>query len=144
MLPFQCQLFLSTNPIDVTDALDHGVAAATVLVSRKPSNPDGPVKFAFDGDAVLFSDEAEQVYQREGLAVFAETERKAADQPLTPGPFKPFLDQLNAIQSRFGEAACPIRTALVTARSSPSHERVIKTLRSWGVRVDESSFWGQR
>ena len=91
MLPFQCQLFLSTNPIDVTDALDHGVAAATVLVSRKPSNPDGPVKFAFDGDAVLFSDEAEQVYQREGLAVFAETERKAADQPLTPGPFKPFL-----------------------------------------------------
>ncbi|MGB1738026.1 MAG: 5'-nucleotidase, partial [Pseudomonadales bacterium] len=97
MLPFQCQLFLSTNPIDVTDALDHGVAAATVLVSRKPSNPDGPVKFAFDGDAVLFSDEAEQVYQREGLAVFAETERKAADQPLTPGPFKPFLDQLNAI-----------------------------------------------
>ena len=54
MLPFQCQLFLSTNPIDVTDALDHGVAAATVLVSRKPSNPDGPVKFAFDGDAVLF------------------------------------------------------------------------------------------
>ena len=80
MMPFQCQLFLSTNPIDVTDALDHGVAAATVLVSRKPSIPDGPVKFAFDGDAVLFSDEAEQVYQRE-LAVFAETERKAADQP---------------------------------------------------------------
>jgi 5'-nucleotidase len=144
MPPFQCQLFLSTNPIDVTDALDHGVAAATVLVSRKPSNPDGPVKFAFDGDAVLFSDEAEQVYQREGLAVFAETEQKAADQPLTPGPFKPFLDQLNAIQSRFGEAACPIRTALVTARSSPSHERVIKTLRSWGVRVDESLFLGGR
>lgn len=144
MMPFQCQLFLSTNPIDVTDALDHGVAAATVLVSRKPSIPDGPVKFAFDGDAVLFSDEAEQVYQREGLAVFAETERIAADQPLTPGPFKPFLDQLNAIQSRFGEAACPIRTALVTARSSPSHERVIKTLRGWGVRVDESLFLGGR
>jgi len=142
MRPFQCQLFLSTNPLDVVDALDHGVAAATVLVSHKPSNPEGPVKFAFDGDAVLFSDEAEQIFQAEGLEAFAENERRAADQPLSPGPFKAFLDQLHHIQQRFDDDLCPIRTALVTARSSPSHERVIKTLRTWGVRIDESLFLG--
>ena len=142
MRPFQCQLFLSTNPLDVVDAIDHGVAAATVLVSHKPSNLDGPVKFAFDGDAVLFSDESEQIFQTRGLEAFAENERLAADLPLNPGPFKAFLDQLHAIQQRFDNEICPIRTALVTARSAPSHERVIKTLRSWGVRVDESLFLG--
>ncbi|MCZ6503119.1 MAG: 5'-nucleotidase [Gammaproteobacteria bacterium] len=142
MRPFGCQLFLSTNPVDVMEALDNGMAAASILPAASSPNPGSVLKFAFDGDAVIFSDEAERVYQEEGLAVFAETEQKSADKPLSGGPFKPFLAELHRIQSEFPKDESPIRTALVTARSAPAHERVIKTLRAWGIRLDESLFLG--
>jgi 5'-nucleotidase len=143
MRPFGCQLFLSTNPIDVTDALDNGMAAASILPGAVPlPDQEAVLKFAFDGDAVVFSDEAEQIYQREGLAAFAEKEQKSADRPLSGGPFKPFLAELHRLQTEFSKEESPIRTALVTARSAPAHERVIKTLRAWGIRLDESLFLG--
>lgn len=145
MRPFGCQLFLSTNPIDVTDALDNGMAAASILPAASTStNQDSVLKFAFDGDAVIFSDEAEQVYQKEGLSAFAKNEQNSADQPLSGGPFKPFLTELHRLQSEFPKDESPIRTALVTARSAPAHERVIKTLRAWNIRLDESLFLGGR
>ena len=142
---FGCDLFLSTEADDVRHALEHGVAAATLL----PARPDAPVsdevlRLAFDGDSVLFSDEAEQVYQRAGLTAFAEQERAAANQPLGGGPFKGLLRALHGLQQEFGDSECPIRTALVTARGAPSHERVIRTLRAWDVRLDESLFLGGR
>ena len=142
MRPFGCQLFLSTNPIDVTDALDNGMAAASILPAGKKEETGNHLKFAFDGDAVIFSDEAERVFQAEGLAAFAKKEKQAADTPLSGGPFKPFLEELHKLQSEFETDDCPIRTALVTARSAPAHERVIKTLRSWNIRLDESLFLG--
>jgi len=143
MRPFGCQLFLSTNPIDVTDALDNGMAAASILPGAVPlPEQQSVLKFAFDGDAVVFSDEAEQVFQREGLAAFAKKEQKSADRPLSGGPFKPFLAELHKLQTEFPKEESPIRTALVTARSAPAHERVIKTLRAWGIRLDESLFLG--
>jgi 5'-nucleotidase len=143
MRPFGCQLFLSTNPIDVTDALDNGMAAASILPGAAPlPDQESVLKFAFDGDAVVFSDEAEQIYQREGLAAFAKKEQKSADRPLSGGPFKPFLAELHKLQMEFSKEESPIRTALVTARSAPAHERVIKTLRAWGIRLDESLFLG--
>ncbi len=142
MRPFGCQLFLSTNAIDVTDALDNGMAAASILPGAASPNTDSSLKFAFDGDAVLFSDEAEQIFQKEGLSVFAKSEQDSADRPLSGGPFKAFLGELVKLQREFPNDESPIRTALVTARSAPAHERVIKTLRAWDIRLDESLFLG--
>lgn len=139
--PFNCHLFLSTNAEDVRNALAHGVAAATLMPSNKENLESPELRFAFDGDAVIFSDEAEQVYKKEGLQAFTASEVAAAHKPLTGGPFKHFLSALQALQSEFQED-CPIRTALVTARSAPAHERVIRTLRAWNIRIDESLFLG--
>tara|TARA_A100001037_G_scaffold184503_1_gene165358 strand:+ start:4959 stop:5861 length:903 start_codon:yes stop_codon:yes gene_type:complete len=141
---FGCSLFLSTHAEDVGHALEHGVAAATLIgtPAGEPRNPSADLRLAFDGDSVLFSDEAEQVYQSQGLAAFSEKEAQAAGRPLEGGPFKPFLSALHGLQREFGEQQCPIRTALVTARSAPAHERVIRTLRAWDIRLDESLFLG--
>jgi 5'-nucleotidase len=143
---FGCHLFLSTNAEDVRSALDSGVAAATLLPrSKRTAAEDEPkreLRFAFDGDAVIFSDEAEQIYKQHGLDAFTASEVAAADQALSGGPFKPFLAALNALQSQFPADASPIRTALVTARSAPAHKRVIRTLRDWNIRIDESLFLG--
>lgn len=139
---FGCHLFLSSESSDVRKALDNNVAAAT-LVSRPL---DGPVRedirFAFDGDAVIFSDEAEQIFKAEGLKAFTESEVAQRNEPLSGGPFKNFLSALHALQRAFPESKSPIRTALVTARSAPAHERVIRTLRAWDIRLDESIFLG--
>ena len=144
MSPFGCHLFLSTDADDVQQVLESGFAAATILPSNGKREKDerAQLRFAFDGDAVLFSDEAEKVYQAQGLDAFASTEQKAAHEPLSGGPFKPFLEALHRLQSEFPGDDCPIRTALVTARSAPAHERVVRTLRAWGIRIDESLFLG--
>lgn len=140
---FGCTLFLSTHADDVTHALEHGVAAATLLGGGAQPREDGDdLRLAFDGDSVLFSDEAEQVYQRDGLDEFSRTEAASAAQPLEGGPFKAFLSALHGLQQQFAEQDCPIRTALVTARGAPAHERVIRTLRAWDIRLDESLFLG--
>jgi 5'-nucleotidase len=139
---FGSHLFLSTHAEDVRSALDAGFAAATILSGGARRAASAELRIAFDGDAVLFSDESERVYQSGGLAAFQASEREAARQPLPGGPFKPFLAALNLLQREFPEASCPIRTALVTARSAPAHERVIRTLREWDIRLDESLFLG--
>jgi 5'-nucleotidase len=139
-------LFLSADPEDVRHALESGHAAATIVPKRgelgTDSNSDDELRIAFDGDAVLFSDEAERVFQSHGLDAFSQSEQQAADTPLGGGPFKTFLAALHRIQTDFPRDRQPIRTALVTARSAPAHERVIRTLRAWGVRIDEALFLG--
>lgn len=139
---FGSHLFLSTHPDDVCKALDAGYAAATISPQGTQNNDTDELRIAFDGDAVIFSDESERIYQEQGLQAFAANEAAKAEQPLEGGPFKPFLQALHVIQKAFSEKACPIRTALVTARSAPSHERVIKTLRHWNIRIDEAIFLG--
>ncbi len=139
---FGCQLFLSNEAEDVRYALECGVAAATLVSSKGGAGDEGQLRFAFDGDAVLFSDEAERVYKSEGLEAFTESEKAAAHEPLGGGPFKPFLAALHRLQQAFPPSEAPIRTALVTARSAPAHERVIRTLRAWNIRIDESIFLG--
>lgn len=140
--PFNCHLFLSTDAEDVRRALEQGVAAATLMASNKEHQSDTELRFAFDGDAVIFSDEAEQVFKSQGLDAFTKSETAAAKTPLSGGPFKSFLAALQSIQREFTAGECPIRTALVTARSAPAHERVIRTLRAWDIRIDESLFLG--
>ena len=139
---FGAHLFLSADTEDVKRVLNDGYAAATIVPSTVGKNETDELRIAFDGDAVLFSDEAERVYQQDGLAAFARSETDAALRPLSGGPFKEFLAGLHRIQSDFSDGASPIRTALVTARSAPAHERVIRTLRAWNIRIDEALFLG--
>lgn len=140
---FDCDLFLSTDGGDVRQALEQNVAAAMLLgQSSGDTSIDEPLRLAFDGDSVLFSDEAERIYQSEGLDAFSESEEEHAQKPLAGGPFKPFLSALQHLQREFPEGESPIRTALVTARGAPAHERVIRTLRAWDIRLDESLFLG--
>lgn len=142
--PFGADLFLSSDPNDVAETLKSGFAAATILPSTggDSSNASAQLKIAFDGDAVLFSDVAERVYKTEGLKAFTESELRAANEPLPGGPFKSLLAALQVLQGEFGSKESPIRTALVTARAAPAHERVIKTLRAWNIRIDEALFLG--
>lgn len=140
--PFSADLFLSAESLDVKAALDAGHAAATIVPTKAGAATTEELRIAFDGDAVLFSDEAERIYKEQGLAAFADSERAAARQPLSGGPFKNFLAALHRIQSNYPPDQAPIRTALVTARSAPAHERVIRTLRAWNIRIDEALFLG--
>ena len=139
---FNCHLFLSSDGADVRKALDLGVAAATILPSKKSNASRRTLKIAFDGDAVLFSDDSVRLFKSSGLEVFTQKEQEAAEEPLGGGPFKPFLFALQQIQKAFPDNDVPIRTCLVTARSAPAHERVIRTLRAWDIRIDESLFLG--
>ncbi|HIM58350.1 MAG TPA: 5'-nucleotidase [Gammaproteobacteria bacterium] len=139
---FEADLFLSSNYQDVQKALESGFAAASIVGSSSNNSDDAQLRIAFDGDAVIFSDEAEKIYQEKGIEAFEENERNSANIELKAGPFKCFLKSLHKIQSDFPIENNPIRTALVTARSAPSHKRVIHTMRKWGIRIDESFFLG--
>lgn len=139
---FQADLFLSSHQEDVGLALQAQHAAALLLPSKSQDNGDDTLKIAFDGDAVLFSDESEKIYQQSGFASFAKNELEKANTPLPKGPFAGFLKALYVLQQELPIENCPVRTALVTARSAPAHERVIRTLRSWGIRLDEAMFLG--
>lgn len=139
---YGASLLLSTNAADVRSALAAGHAAATILPGASSGRDSGQLRIAFDGDAVIFGDEAERVYQAEGLDAFAISEQAAANQPLSGGPFRPVLEALHKIQSAYPIENNPIRTALVTARSAPAHKRVVLTLREWGIRIDEALFLG--
>jgi len=159
---FQTDLFLSAYEDDVQCAIDSGIAAGIICTENLPklqeleSQTEGgangrgqvvypqvcQIRIAFDGDAVLFSDDSERIFQEKGLGAFEENERENAANPLAEGPFANFLRKLSDLQRQMGVENCPIRTALVTARSAPAHERVIRTLRAWNVRVDEAFFLG--
>ena len=141
--PLQAHLFLSANEADVRSALAAGVPAARVLPHAARAGQAHPheVRIAFDGDAVLFSDEAERVFQSSGLDAFQAHEVEKALLPLPPGPFKPFLSALHRLQQS-GAPSMRIRTALVTARGAPAHERASQTLMSWQIAVDEAMFLG--
>jgi 5'-nucleotidase len=143
----QANLFLSTNEIDVMSALEAKYPAARVYPesAQAASRHADEIRIAFDGDAVLFSDEAERVFQADGLDAFTRHEITNALQPLPPGPFKPLLEALHRLQSASRTAKdfpMKVRTALVTARSAPAHERAVRTLMEWNIAVDEAMFLG--
>ncbi len=137
-------LFLSANEEDVRGAIDAKFPAARVIPesAQAASRHSGEVRIAFDGDAVLFSDEAEKVFQRDGLDAFQKHEIEHALRPLPPGPFKPLLEALHRLQTAGAAVPMRIRTALVTARSAPAHERAVRTLMDWNIEVDEAMFLG--
>ena len=142
---FKTDLFLSADEKDVQEAINANIASGIICTSHLPQIDESKVKnqirIAFDGDAVLFSDESEKIYKEKGLEAFVENERDNAKKLLPEGPFAKLLKTLSYLQKQFGEDS-PIRTALVTARNAPAHERVIRTLREWDVRIDEAFFLG--
>ena len=143
---FKTDLFLSAHAMDVKQAIDNDIAAGMILPGSPHVDPRAKIeqiRIAFDGDAVLFAAEAERIYQHKGIQAFADNEQAKADIPLQRGPFANFLTTIAHIQSLFKDKeSAPIRTALVTSRNAPAHERAIKTLRNWDVRVDEAFFLG--
>jgi 5'-nucleotidase len=141
---FGAHLFLSSEAEDVRKALQAGFAAATILASASNATTDEStqLRIAFDGDAVLFSDESERIYRTDGLQAFESNEVQEAKLPLPGGPFKNVLAMLHRIQLDYPAENSPIRTALITARRAPAHERVIRTLRAWNIRIDEAIFLG--
>lgn len=143
---FHTGLFLSANEEDVQEAINAGVAAGLICahdgLQIRPDEVVDQIRIAFDGDAVIFSDESEKVFKSQGLAAFEEHERMNAKKPLPEGPFAKLLTTISKVQRKFPTDNMPIRTALVTARNAPAHERVIRTLMAWGVRIDEAFFLG--
>ena len=147
LAPLKANLFLSANETDVRAALEAGFPAARVFPESVKASESHPreIRIAFDGDAVLFSDESERVFQSEGLPAFQRHEAEHVRRPLSSGPFKPLLEALHRLQQGIEgplSSAVRIRTALVTARSAPAHERAIRTLMDWGIEVDEAMFLG--
>lgn len=163
---FHTDLFLSAYEDDVQCAIDNGIAAGIICThqsaqvipiqsaekrelyrnaaaaGKKAGTEENGIRIAFDGDAVLFSDDSELIFKEKGLHAFEENEKVRAREPLAEGPFAKFLRKLSDLQRELGTENCPIRTALVTSRSAPAHERVIRTMRAWNVRVDEAFFLG--
>lgn len=143
---FHTGLFLSANEEDVQEAINAGVAAGLICshsdLEIHPDEEIDQIRIAFDGDAVIFSDESEKIFKAEGLAAFEEHERLNARKPLPEGPFAKLLATISKVQRQFPADNMPIRTALVTARNAPAHERVIRTLMAWDVRIDEAFFLG--
>ncbi|MCZ6579554.1 MAG: 5'-nucleotidase [Gammaproteobacteria bacterium] len=145
---FDVDLFLSATEEDVQSAVESNVAAGLIYdgPTSNPQNPLEQIRIAFDGDAVLFSEESEMIYQEQGLEAFIEHEKINAEKPLPEGPFAKLLKTISFLQFELNsgnqQQLPPIRTALVTARNSPAHERVIRTLRTWNVRIDETFFLG--
>lgn len=143
---FSTDLFLSANENDVQEGINSGVASGIICThpefAIEPNKEINQIRIAFDGDAVLFSDESEKIYQEQGLEAFLLHEKKNAQKPLPEGPFAKLLKTLSFLQKEFPKDKVPIRTALVTARNAPAHERAIRTLREWNIRVDEAFFLG--
>lgn len=144
---FDVDLFLTTNENDAQKVIDSRVCASAVLSTPpkyKCEIPEDQVRIAFDGDAVLFDESSELVYKQQGIQAFHENESTSQNVPMNEGPFANFLKKLSKLQERLPMRVefSPVRIALVTARNSPSDLRVIKTLRHWGVYVDEAFFLG--
>ncbi|OEG00336.1 5'-nucleotidase [Vulcanibacillus modesticaldus] len=140
---FDVDLFLSKNEEDVQQAIDSGIASALIYEPPDDFDPNKQeIRIAFDADAVIFSEESEKIFKEQGLDAFIENEKKNVNKPLPEGPFSKLLKTLSLIKEKENSNEKLIRIAIVTARNSPAHKRVILTLRAWGVKVDEAFFLG--
>ncbi len=143
---YDIDLFLSKDAMDVQNVIDSGQCAAAMLYAPPAIGlkEDSKVRIAFDADAVLFSDESELRFKTEGLDAFQAFERENEKVSLNEGPFAKLLLKLSLLQSQIplDIEDSPLCLAIVTARSAPSHMRVINTLRAWGVYVNQTFFLG--
>lgn len=147
---FNACLFLSANPDDVRRAMDRGLPAGCIFPGDFVDDEnEAELRIAFDFDGVLADDSAEKVFQEGQLPLFHATEKEQAAVPLPSGPLQTFFSEVARLQQmeRERQELEPeyeprIRTAIVTARNAPAHERVVMTLRHWGIQIDEAFFLG--
>ncbi|WP_367870421.1 5'-nucleotidase [Luteolibacter sp. Populi] len=141
---YNVSLFLSKNREDVEAALKERIAAGWLYDAPLGKILyDEALRIAFDGDAVIFSDESEKIYQERGIEAFKLHEEANAGQPMPKGPFADFLQLLSEISKQKGlDGEELVRTAIITARNSPADKRVIHTLRAYGIRINELFFMG--
>ena len=143
---YNVDLFLSRNSQDVQEVIDSKKCAAALLYSPPKElyeQKEKKLRIAFDADAVIFSDESEQIYKTHGLEKFKELEEQKFDIPLKPGPFARFFTSLHTIQNKFDNPEdCPLELGIITARNSPAHKRLILTLRNWGISINQIFFLG--
>jgi 5'-nucleotidase len=148
---FNASLFLSANEEDVKNAIAVNYPAGLVLPSQiADDEEDAELRVAFDFDGVIADDESETVFKRNNdLDEFHAHEILHAASPHQPGPLADMFTKLSLLQ-RLEERAQRrdpgyrkiVRIAIITARNAPSHERVVTTLKSWGVSADETFFLG--
>jgi 5'-nucleotidase len=146
---FNAALFLSANEGDVKEAVLRGAPAGQVLPTEFVDDSMDELRIAFDFDGIIADDSAEAVFKSSGLAAFLDSEAGAAAVPMPAGPLSRFFKEVAKLQAREHarreldpEYEPRIRIAIVTARNAPAHERVVTTLREWGIQVDESFFLG--
>ena len=148
---FNASLFLSANPRDVRKAIDSGYPAGVVLHSKVYDDTDDTdLRVAFDFDGVIADDEAESVYKKNNnLSEFQAHETAHQETPHQPGPLADLFKKLSFMQklelkqlNENPEYKKILKIAIVTARNAPAHERVVTTLKAWGVSVDEAFFLG--
>lgn len=147
---FNASLFLSGNPKDVKEAVEHGFPAGCMYPSDYvDDDEDSELRIAFDFDGIIADDSAETVYQQGAIELFHAHEKLKAEEPLPPGPLLRFFSEISKLQKREIEKNIDnpkyiprIRVAIVTARNAPAHERVITTLRKLDIRIDEAFFLG--
>lgn len=146
MAPFTVDLFLSRDEGDVQDTIDSKVAAAALIYDPPKDyvSASDSVRIAFDADAVLFAEDSEYIYKTEGMDAFHNNEKVNVSVPLKDGPYAKVLRMLSEIQKKIKlkNEVSPLRISIVTARNSPSHMRVLNTLRHWDVQVDAAFFLG--
>lgn len=148
---FNASLFLSANEVDVQNAIDAGYPAGVVLPSKvvNDDDDDQELRIAFDFDGVIADDEAESVYKNGNLNDFHAHEVAKSYIPHQPGPLADLFKKLSFMQKledreveRNSNYKRILRTAIVTARNAPAHERVVTTLEHWGVNANEMFFLG--
>lgn len=146
METFTIDLFLSRDEADVQDTIDSKITTAALIYDPPTDyvSDSETVRIAFDADAVLFSEDSEYIYKTKGMDAFHENEKSNVDVPLADGPYAKVLRMLSEIRKKIQmqNQESPLRIAIVTARNSPSHLRVLRTLRKWDVQVDEAFFLG--
>ncbi|GGZ29107.1 5'-nucleotidase [Streptomyces poonensis] len=143
-------LFLSANETDVREAVALGLPAGRVVgPTAADDTEDRDLRIAFDFDGVLADDASEQVFQADGIEGFRSHETRNAATPHDPGPLRDFLAGVNRLQRREEEQRAKdpdyrirVHVSLVTARSAPAHERAVRSLKGWGVTVNDAFFLG--
>lgn len=148
---FNASLFLSANEDDVRAAIGAGYSAGLVMPSQVADEDDDiELRIAFDFDGVLADDESESIFKKNNnLDEFHAHETEHVARPHSPGPLADMFQRL-ALMQRIEERRARrdpgyrkiLRIAIITARNAPSHERMVNTLKSWGVSANETFFLG--
>ncbi len=129
-------LFLCNDESEARAALDAGISAGVVCDGGELAREgESEIRVAFDGDAELFADDGEA-----GEA--ADPASRSAGRGAPPASFARLLGALAMFGSDGRGRGPRLRTALVSSRTGAVQERMLRTLRRFGLQLDEAFFVG--